>query len=126
MFVQFIVFLTLLTRGTDILKCFSESLGIRDNESRLYFVNQNKMFSFKIKHQAIIVFLSDVERKVDENSYKFRAISSAKSFAPFLKKSLLYKERICFQTEQNLFLLNGVDPFSEGLGVQYSKYEKKR
>ena len=38
--VQFIVFLTLSTlicRGTDISKCFSESLGIRDNESRLYF-----------------------------------------------------------------------------------------
>ena len=40
MVVQFIVFLTLSTliyRGTDISKCFSESLGIRDNESRLYF-----------------------------------------------------------------------------------------
>ena len=38
--VQFIVFLilsTLICRGTDISKCFSESLGIRDNESRLYF-----------------------------------------------------------------------------------------
>ena len=37
--VQFIVFLTLSTlicRGTDISKCFSESLGIRDNGSRLY------------------------------------------------------------------------------------------
>ena len=37
--VQFIVFLTLSTlicRGTEISKCFSESLGIRDNESRLY------------------------------------------------------------------------------------------
>ena len=37
--VQFIVFLTLSTlicRGTDIWKCFSESLGIRDNEGRLY------------------------------------------------------------------------------------------
>ena len=36
--VQFIVFLTLSTlicRGTGISKCFSESLGIRDNESRL-------------------------------------------------------------------------------------------
>ena len=34
--VQFIVFLTLSTlicRGTDISKCFSESLGTRDNES---------------------------------------------------------------------------------------------
>ena len=39
MVVQFIGFLTLSTlicRGTDISKCFSESLGIRDNESRLY------------------------------------------------------------------------------------------
>ena len=37
--VQFIVFLTLsalICRGTDIPKCFSKSLGIRDNESRLY------------------------------------------------------------------------------------------
>ena len=36
--VQFIVFLTLSTlicRSTDISKCFSESLGIRDNEVRL-------------------------------------------------------------------------------------------
>ena len=42
--VQFIVFLTLSTlicRGTDISKCFSESLGIRDNESRLYLHNHN-------------------------------------------------------------------------------------
>ena len=41
--VQFIVFLTLSTlicRRTDISKCFSESLGIRDNESRLYFMFQ--------------------------------------------------------------------------------------
>ena len=39
--VQFIVFLTLSTlicRGTDISKCYSESLGFRDNESRLYFL----------------------------------------------------------------------------------------
>ena len=39
MVVQFIVFLTLSTlicRGIDISKCFSESFGIRDNESRLY------------------------------------------------------------------------------------------
>ena len=37
--VRFIVFLTLSTlicRGTDISKCFIESLGIRDNESRMY------------------------------------------------------------------------------------------
>ena len=37
--VQFIVFLTLSTlicQGTDISKCFSESLEIRDNESTVY------------------------------------------------------------------------------------------
>ena len=36
--VEFIVFLnlsTLICQGTDILKGFSDSLGIRDNESRL-------------------------------------------------------------------------------------------
>ena len=41
MVVHFIVFLTLTTlicRGTDISKCFIESLGIRDNESRLYII----------------------------------------------------------------------------------------
>ena len=40
--VQFIVFLTLSTlicRSTDISKCFSESLGIRDNGCRLYLGN---------------------------------------------------------------------------------------
>ena len=40
---QFIAFLTLSTlicRGTDISKCFSESLGIRDNESPLYLSNK--------------------------------------------------------------------------------------
>ena len=42
--VQFIVFLTLSTlicQSTDISKCFSESLGIPDNESRLYDMNRN-------------------------------------------------------------------------------------
>ena len=47
--VQFIVFLalsTLICRGTDISKCFSESLGIRDNESRMYMgrAKQNCVF----------------------------------------------------------------------------------
>ena len=40
--VQFIVVLTLSTlicRSTDISKCFNESLGIRDNESRLYMLH---------------------------------------------------------------------------------------
>ena len=32
-------------------------------------VNQNKIFSFKIKYQAKIVFLSDVEKTVDKTLY---------------------------------------------------------
>ena len=50
--VWFIVFLTLSTlicRGTDISKCFSESFGIRDNESRLYIVSCYKP-EFQIRH----------------------------------------------------------------------------
>ena len=56
--VQFIVFFTLSTlifRSTDISKCFSESLGIRDNGSRLYLdlikqkvpLNMRKMWRFR-------------------------------------------------------------------------------
>ena len=59
--VQFIVFLTLSTlicRSTDISKCFSESLGIRDNGSRLYIpvhVNHSVLFYLtilKVKTEA--------------------------------------------------------------------------
>ena len=49
MVVQLIDLLTLSTlicRGTDITKCFSESLGIRDNESRLYILEESK-FNFR-------------------------------------------------------------------------------
>ena len=41
MVVRFIVFFTsatLIFRGTDISKCFRKSLGIRDNQSRLYLL----------------------------------------------------------------------------------------
>ena len=44
--VQFIVFLTLSTlicQGTDISKCFSEFIGMRDNESRLYLSMLDKL-----------------------------------------------------------------------------------
>ena len=49
--VRLIVFLTsatLIFRGTDISKCFRESLGIQDNESRLYnqdFLVENSTLS---------------------------------------------------------------------------------
>ena len=47
-------FSTLICRGTDISKCFSESLGIRDNESRLYIDNfTSKNANFQIKISAI-------------------------------------------------------------------------
>ena len=51
--VQFIVFLTLSTlicRGTDISKCFSESLGIRDNESLLYIVSNIQRFYCSLEY----------------------------------------------------------------------------
>ena len=53
--VQFIVFLTLSTlicRGTDISKYFCESLGLRDNESRLYKIS-------RIRIRASINLLTD-------------------------------------------------------------------
>ena len=55
--VQFIVFLTLSTlicRNTDISKCFSESLGIRDNGSRLYILLLNSRLD-----TCICTFLSN-------------------------------------------------------------------
>ena len=42
-FIVFLTFATLIFRGTDILKCFRESLGIRDNEIRLYFIFQGRI-----------------------------------------------------------------------------------
>ena len=48
MVVQFIFLLNsanLICRGTDISKCLGESLGLRDNESRLYiFVRYGQTF----------------------------------------------------------------------------------
>ena len=38
---------SLICRGTDISKCFSESLGIRGNESRLYY-KHTKAFVEKV------------------------------------------------------------------------------
>ena len=49
--VQFIVLLTLSTLispGMDILKYFSESLGTRDNESRLYYPNYS-LIAYTVK-----------------------------------------------------------------------------
>ena len=37
-FIVFFTSATLICRGTDISKCFRESLGIRDNENRLYII----------------------------------------------------------------------------------------
>ena len=60
--VRLIVFLSsanLICRSTDISKCFIESLGVRDNESRLYvfyvkiFI-ANKIYLFTIKYLCVI------------------------------------------------------------------------
>ena len=62
--VQFIVFLTLSTlvcRGMDISKYFSESLGIRDKESRLYMSYQ------------------DNEREMLKSSMQYSSYSTSKS-----------------------------------------------
>ena len=60
--VQFIVFLTLSTlicRSTDISKCFSESLGIRDNGSRLYFVDAmtDQVFTVRICNKDHVLMI---------------------------------------------------------------------
>ena len=65
---QFIVFLTLSTlicQSMDISKCFSESLGIRDNESRLYLSMAIKciyllLFSFMLGIVAFFFMLGIV------------------------------------------------------------------
>ena len=63
MVVQFVVFLilsTLICQGTDISKCFSEFLGIRDNESRLYV----KMLTFRVRTADVSYFNSSSARDV--------------------------------------------------------------
>ena len=70
--VQFIVFLTLSTlicRSTDISKCFSESLGIRDNGSRRYIIYYTENVSFLIfwklyRHMAVIKLVFSMYRKL--------------------------------------------------------------
>ena len=54
--VKIIVFLTLSTlicRSTDISKCFSESLGIRDNESRLYYIILGIFYRFLSRNSEL-------------------------------------------------------------------------
>ena len=71
--VRFIVYLssaTLIFRGTEISKCFRESLGIRDNESRLMY----PAFPFRpsIIYQAVAITLSswDSENKTVSSANK--------------------------------------------------------
>ena len=64
--VQFTVFLTLSTlicRGMDISKYFSESLGIRDNESRLYILSHgiiHQHLPFTVSTPSAMAFLNDL------------------------------------------------------------------
>ena len=80
---QFIVFLalsTLICRGTDISKCFSKSLGIRDKESRLYITpvyilsNYHKirgMFEMNCLLSSSSISTWDT---IKTNTYLYRAI----------------------------------------------------
>ena len=67
MVVRLIVFLSsanLICRSTDISKCFIESLGVRDNESRLYCVGFNlRNKKKKISEFFLFVFFSSPELK---------------------------------------------------------------
>ena len=68
MVVQFTVFLTLsilICRGRNISKCFSESLGIRDNESRLYIE----------AHIALLSIFSS--EHVKQNNLAFKTLQSS-------------------------------------------------
>ena len=59
--VQLIVFLSsanLICQSTDISKCFIESLGFRDNESRLYMI----MWFYKLSVSAMHVLLESIYR----------------------------------------------------------------
>ena len=51
-FIVFLILSTLICRGTDISNCFSTSLGIRDNESRLYFLLMFLNYCFRYGKQC--------------------------------------------------------------------------
>ena len=62
MVVRFIVFLTpAIFRGTDISKCFRESIGIRDNESRLYL----RVYLKKHMKRVILTGLTNTEKALE-------------------------------------------------------------
>ena len=84
--VQFIVFLTLSTlicRGTDISKCFRESLGIRDNEIRLYSLPQMCCICIGEVRNRKVVKYTDKSRNYNYMSYSDHFINVHK------KKQLL-------------------------------------
>ena len=81
MVVQFSVFLnlsTLICWGTDILKCFSESLGIRDNKSRLYLRGTGTFSRHEIVPKRFASLL-----KLDI-LFMERTFSRLKTFSPFI------------------------------------------
>ena len=63
----FLTLSTLICRGTDISKCFSESLGIRDNESRLYYEKRSNFASFLQYFQYTSNFTSQITYSFGES-----------------------------------------------------------
>ena len=57
-----------MCRGTDVSKCFSESLGIRDNESRLYLYFHSYTPLKKIRIKS---FQQDISKTIQARVLKF-------------------------------------------------------
>ena len=67
MVVRFNVFLgsaNLICRGTDISKCLRESLGLRDNESRLYMFGLRRT-TYRISEKTQFNLLKQIEERAD-------------------------------------------------------------
>ena len=87
--VQFNIFLTLSTltsRGTDISKYFSESLGIRDNESRLYI---DKRTQSAVRLCECMPIRSVSLWKGSREGYTFRGVNGQNRFEFILKRDLV-------------------------------------
>ena len=77
MLVRFIFFLTsatLICRGTDISKCFRESLGIRDNESTV-FLSWSRNIKESCSADELLVFTELVLTRLVSTSVKLIASS---------------------------------------------------
>ena len=97
--VGLIVFLSsanLICRSTDISKCFIESLGFRDNESRLYSAQLNLAFTLRVrqkKHEEqILIVLSRVDFTHMSTASQSNASASAGAGCAIIAASISSKQ----------------------------------